>query len=104
MKKAGPICFAAGLAVLLLVITGFLLQAPSRGKKIFIREGCTGCHSFKGQGGIGIDLSLTAQRRSSLWITRQIKDPKKHNPDTRMPEYGHLSFLERYALARHIRS
>jgi len=103
MKKAGIIYVAAGLVSLLLVLFVFLFQAPLQGKRVFVREGCTGCHSFRGHGGLGIDLNLTSQRRSAIWIMRKIKEPKKYNPDTRMPEYRHLSMFDRYALALYIR-
>jgi cbb3-type cytochrome oxidase cytochrome c subunit len=103
MNRAGIICFAAVSVFLILIVFSFP-ETRSRGKALFVREGCIGCHSFKGEGGMGHDLTSAGHRRSTLWIMSQLKDPKKHNPDSRMPEYSHLSVLDRYALARYIRA
>ena len=75
------------------------------GSVIFKREGCSGCHSFKGQGGsIGPDLTAVSQRRSSRWIERYIRDPKAYNPDSRMPSFKHLSKRQIRALSRYFNS
>ena len=80
-------------------------QTASKGENIFLSEGCAGCHSFKGRGGgIGPDLTAVGERRSTLWIMSQIKDSKSHNPDSRMPEFGHLSIFERYSITRYLRA
>lgn len=92
----------AALSILFIFIFIFL-QTTSRGREIYIREGCAGCHGFKGQGGsIGPDLTSVGQRRSALWIISQIKDPKSHNPVSRMPDFAHLSIFERYAIAHYL--
>lgn len=85
-------------AALLLVVLSFS-QTVSQGRTIFLREGCGNCHSFKGQGGgIGPDLTSVTQKRSTLWIMTQIRNPLAHDVDSRMPEYKHLSLFERYAI------
>jgi cbb3-type cytochrome oxidase cytochrome c subunit len=94
---------AAASALLLIFVLSFA-QTVSQGKKIFMREECSNCHNFKGQGGeLAPDLTAVGDRRSTLWIMAQIKDPRSHNPDSRMPEFKHLSIIERYAIARYLR-
>lgn len=91
---------ALGCLILLIVFSGL-----QDGGEIFRKEGCIGCHSFRGSGGsIGPDLTAVRQRRSASWIRAQIKDPKSHNPATLMPSYSHLSYLEITALIRYLRS
>jgi cbb3-type cytochrome oxidase cytochrome c subunit len=102
MNRSKIIYITSVSALLVIFILGFL-QIVSQGKELFMGEGCTSCHSFKGQGGeTGPDLTAVGERRSTLWIMSQIKDPKSHNPDSRMPEFGHLSIFERYAIARYL--
>ncbi|GAB4483503.1 MAG: cytochrome c [Thermodesulfovibrionales bacterium] len=89
------ILFCALLAV-------FVVSFPS-GKAVFEREQCLGCHRFKDRGGmLGPDLTEVSKRHSTFWIASQIRDPKRHNANSRMPGYPHLSFLERYAIAQHL--
>jgi cbb3-type cytochrome oxidase cytochrome c subunit len=103
MDRSKIIYITAASAVLVIVILSFL-QTVSRGKEIFLSEGCMNCHSFKGRGGeTAPDLTAVGDRRSTLWIMSQIKDPKSHNPDSRMPGFGDLSLFERYAIARYLR-
>jgi len=103
MNKPKIIYITTASAILFIVILLFV-RTVSRGKEIFLSEGCAGCHSFRGRGGeTAPDLTAVGERRSTLWIMSQIKDPKSHNPDSRMPEYGHLSMSERYAIARYLR-
>jgi len=92
-----------GAAALLIIILLIFAGTASQGKELFLHEGCTGCHSFKGHGGeLGPDLTAVGDRRSVFWIMTQIKNPKSHNPDSRMPEFRHLSIIERYAIARYL--
>ncbi len=103
MNRSKIIYITSSSAILVVFILSFL-QTVSQGKEIFMREGCTNCHSFRGQGGeTAPDLTAVGDRRSTLWIMSQIKDPKSHNPDSRMPEFVHLSIFERYAIARYLR-
>jgi cbb3-type cytochrome oxidase cytochrome c subunit len=93
-----------GAAALLIIMLLIFAGTVSQGKELFLREGCSGCHNFKGHGGeLAPDLTAVGDRRSTLWIMTQIKDPKCHNPDSRMPEFRHLSIIERFAIARYLR-
>lgn len=75
------------------------------GEVIFKREGCFGCHSFKGQGGsLGPDLTAITNKRSKRWIERYIKNPMSINPDSRMPQFKNLSKREIKALIRYLNS
>lgn len=103
MNREKNIYITAVTAVLFIFIIIFV-QTASQGKEIFMSERCSNCHSFRGHGGeTAPDLTAVGERRSTLWIMSQIKDPRSHNPDSRMPEFGHLSIFERYALARYLR-
>jgi cbb3-type cytochrome oxidase cytochrome c subunit len=93
-------------AVIILLITVFLnLQQTPDGAELFRREGCVNCHSFRGKGGsMAPDLTGVTKRRNRSWIRDQINDPKKHNPDSRMPSFGHLSRREVSALIKYFES
>jgi cbb3-type cytochrome oxidase cytochrome c subunit len=81
------------------------VQTISEGKEIFLKEGCISCHSFKGHGGATApDLTAVGNRRSTFYIMAQIKNPQSHNPDSRMPKFGDLTVIERYAIARYLKS
>ena len=92
-------------AILLLIFILYLVRTASEGREIFLREGCADCHSFKGHGGeLAPDLTAVGKRRSTLWIISQIKDPRSHNPASRMPGFAHLSFVERYAISLYLKN
>ena len=104
MTRQKIICAFSGAAVMLICILG-LMQTASNGEKIYLREGCGNCHNFKGRGGATApDLTSVTERRSKTWIMAQIKNPKSHNPDSRMPEFAHLSIIERYAIWKYLES
>jgi cbb3-type cytochrome oxidase cytochrome c subunit len=50
------------------------------------------------------DLTAVTNRRSDGWISQQIKNPKKNNPDSRMPDYKHLSEMEIKALISYMKN
>lgn len=92
------------IAVVILIGIGAAVYTTD-GAALFRQEGCSGCHRFHGTGGIiGPDLTNADEMRGTIWIMRQIKDPTVHNPSSRMPSFPHLSFLQRYAIARHLKS
>jgi cytochrome c2 len=69
------------------------------GEKIFNEEGCITCHRFKGTGGLmGPDLTAITQIKSDSSIDSYIKKPTKHNNQSRMPAFGHLSKAKRRAI------
>ena len=103
MNRQKIIYTVSGGAILLIFIL-CLLQAYSSGEEIYVREGCGKCHSFKGRGGaMAPDLTSVAHRRSTIWIMTQINNPKSHYPDSRMPEFSHLSIIELYAIAQYLK-
>lgn len=63
------------------------------GAKLFSSQGCLACHTIGGQGGdVGPNLSSEgAKGRSDDWLSKQIRDPKAHNPSTAMPAFDSLS-------------
>jgi mono/diheme cytochrome c family protein len=96
------IIYMLGSAVILLIFILGLTQTASEEQENLHKEGCSNCHSFKGHGALGPDLTGWP-KRSGTWIMSQIKDPKSHNPVSRMPDYAHLSLIERYAIARYLK-
>lgn len=83
----------------------FVLQGcVSKGAELFRKEGCIQCHSFKGTGGSGPDLTAVTGRRTDSWIRQQIKNPKKNNHFSRMPAFGHLSEYEVISLIRYLKT
>ena len=69
------------------------------GEKLFYREGCSQCHTFKGKGGrMAPDLSAVTNLKSDSWIDSYMQDPQKMNPLSRMPSFKHLSSSKRNAI------
>ena len=61
----------------------------SSGAELINQYGCRGCHRIGTQGGtIGPSLNDVVKRRSRLWLKRQIKTPREHNPQSVMPDFG----------------
>jgi mono/diheme cytochrome c family protein len=61
-------------------------EAIQMGRELFHRFYCTSCHTAEGKGGTaGPTLDGVNSRRSSQYITQQIKNPKGHNPESMMP-------------------
>ena len=103
MNRQKIIYALSGGAIILVFVLG-LVQTALNGEGIYVREGCGECHSFKGHGGaMAPDLTSVTQRRSKTWIMTQIKNPKAHNPDSRMPGFAHLSIFERYAISQYLK-
>ena len=103
MNRQKIIYVVSGAAIMFILIL-CLVQAASNGEEIYVREGCGKCHSFKGHGGAtASDLTSVTHRRSTTWIMAQIKNPKSHYPDSRMPEFKHLSIIELYAIAQYLK-
>ncbi len=92
--------FAATLAFLLWGTPAFAGSAPDSDSsrvvtaalsdtQIVNQYGCSGCHKIGGKGGvIAPDLEGVFERRDEAWIWTQIQHPRKHNPQTLMPDFG----------------
>lgn len=78
----------------------------SKGKSLFRSEGCIGCHRVDGSGGhIGPNLSdIGSEDFSRQWLTVQIMNPKKHDPESIMPSFASLSNENLNALVTYIES
>ena len=65
----------------------------TRGRILFEKLGCMGCHTVNGKGGkVGPDLTDEADKgRSRQWLSTQIKNPKTNDPQTIMPAFNNLS-------------
>ena len=63
----------------------------SKGKRLFIKLGCHGCHLADGyskQGKVGPRLLRIGSKVDTSWLYRWIKRPKDYLPKTKMPEFG----------------
>lgn len=99
--KWGFLLGAVAMFIAFVIFSGSLTS----GADLFRNQGCIDCHSFKGKGGQTCpDLTAVKGRRSDEWIRVQIKDPTKHNPNTRMPAFGNLSYGEISAIIRFLKS
>jgi len=88
-----------------LVLACALPACAASGVDLFRTAGCIDCHSFKGQGGgLGPDLTAVTARRSASWIARYIKNPRKIDPQARMPAFENLSYWQRQALTSYLDS
>lgn len=91
------------------IVIGFLFFTPllfmPQGETLFNEQKCNTCHRFRGQGGAaGPDLTDVTKRRGSVWIIRQIRNPRSHNPDSRMPIYDHLNYFEIWVIISYLKS
>jgi mono/diheme cytochrome c family protein len=93
---------------------GFLLVAAaiaasaacaSRGREVFVREGCGNCHRFRELGNGGApELSEIGSRRDAAWIAVQVRTPAAHNPATRMPPFPRITGYDLRSLVAFLRS
>ncbi|MTH79923.1 cytochrome c oxidase subunit II [Paracoccus aestuariivivens] len=91
-----------------------LTPQAMRGRDIFLREGCGGCHTIRGtpaQGAVGPDLTHFGGRRSlaaaTLPMERQalidwLRDPAAIKPGVRMPAYDHVPEADLADLATYL--
>lgn len=96
--KLQHLLIAAGLTLI-------LSACAQDGAAIFKKEGCLGCHRFKGVGGaICPDLTGLKDRRSDEWIKQQILDSSVNNPNSNMPGFSHLSEKQIKAIIDYLKS
>lgn len=93
----------------LFLISAALLPAACemhmKGKKVYDSNRCKECHTIKGTGGsAGPNLTYVGRRRSREFILKQLKDPRKNNPNTNMPSFGNLAEEDINALIDYLAS
>ncbi|HWI40832.1 MAG TPA: c-type cytochrome [Verrucomicrobiae bacterium] len=97
-EKAPPVPPAAALP------PNMQPEVVRKGATVFAGN-CSRCHSIRGVGGTtGPDLSGVAARRDEEYIRRQLKNPKAHNKESRMPSFSHMSEEERDAVVVYLLS
>ena len=90
-----------GLLACAIIASG---ACASRGRELFVQEGCGFCHRFRELGGGGApDLSNVGTRRDAAWIRAQIISPESHNPETRMPAFPQITVFDVWSLAAFLR-
>ena len=108
-----------GLAAFLLGMTGCARNEQggggggdaaliAAGKTAFSANNCGRCHAVGGQGGgRAPDLSHVGAEagRTPEWLTAHIKNPKTHNPTSRMPAFeGRINEADLHALGVYLAS
>ncbi|MFQ5482290.1 MAG: c-type cytochrome [Nitrospinaceae bacterium] len=74
-------------------------EVLSRGKRLFIKLGCHGCHlaeGFESIAKVGPRLLRIGAKVDPSWLYRWVKKPKNYLPKTRMPDF---SLSDEHALA-----
>ncbi len=62
-------------------------ETAAEGQKLFATK-CQMCHIVGKTGGkIGPELTKVGKTRDAAWLTIEVRDPKKHEPKTKMPAY-----------------
>jgi len=62
----------------------------TKGKKLFLKLGCHGCHLVEGyadEPNVGPRLNRIAAKVDPSWLFRWVKEPKQYLPRTRMPNF-----------------
>jgi mono/diheme cytochrome c family protein len=78
--------------------------AVARGKELFDRHGCQGCHIVGDQGGfVGPDLNGSGERLRPGWTVAWLLDPERWKPGTLQPDHG-LTRDEAEALTAYVLS
>ena len=97
MKRTFRLCLVACAVV----ASG---ACASRGREVFVREGCGNCHRFRELGGGGApDLSEIGSRRDAAWIGVQIGNPASHDPASRMPGFPRITGFDLRSLVAFLR-
>ncbi len=79
-------------------------QLVATGKKLYEDQGCSGCHSIKGNGGnAGPQLTLEGRQRPEKdWQMEHLIKPASKVPGSTMPAYAQLSKEQIAALAEYM--
>ena len=77
----------------------------SRGRELFFKEGCFGCHRIQGisSGTIGPDLTEVGKERKLDYLWGHIADPRAYTPTSVMPQFK-LSDEDKKALVIFLKS
>jgi nitric oxide reductase subunit C len=79
-------------------------ETVGRGRELFERHGCQGCHIVGERGGyVGPDLNGSGARLQPGWTVEWLLDPERWKPGTLQPDYG-LSREDAEALAAYVLS
>jgi cbb3-type cytochrome oxidase cytochrome c subunit len=99
---AAAAVFAAAMVLTFAVMSA--CSRPTDGAGLFQAEGCVKCHVYRGTGSGIIDLSDVTSYREDEWIHNQIMDPKRNDPNSGMPSFGHLTEAEVSAIIQFLHS
>ncbi len=93
-----PIAIGSGVLLLVFIFSmlGLAIRETSkikvtdpaivRGKGIFAKMACAGCHRIQGTGAqVGPDLSFEGDKRDKAWLFAHFKDPQAVSPGSFMP-------------------
>jgi len=91
---------AAAVIIALIIFVARSYFFLPNGKTLFIEQGCVRCHTFRGVGNGPINISNVSQKWSNERLRDQIRNPSTNNPETGMPNFGHLSRRQMNALIK----
>ncbi len=76
------------------------------GDKLFVENGCNGCHEVGGRSKTGTGPSLigAARRHSQDWLIQHFKDPEALVPGSKMPKFDYLTKNEMIKLIHYMKS
>ncbi|MDG1843483.1 MAG: c-type cytochrome [Nitrospinaceae bacterium] len=63
----------------------------SKGKRLFLKLGCHGCHladGYSNERKVGPRLNRISSKVDPSWLYRWVKNPKQYLPKTKMPNFG----------------
>jgi cbb3-type cytochrome oxidase cytochrome c subunit len=77
----------------------------AEGERLFVDNGCDGCHEQGGRkAGTGPSLIGATRRHSMEWLVMHFKDPKSLVPTSTMPKFDYLTDEEMIKLIHYMRS
>ena len=74
-------------------------------RSLLVSQGCKGCHVFDGEGGnLGPSLDKVGKRLNAYQIEQKLLTPRKTNPGSVMPSFGHLTDEQLLALVNFLKN
>lgn len=104
MKIILPVLLVLALVVAAAAACAQSEAAIARGKKLFVDQGCYGCHAIAKLGTpIGPDLSHVGRKYPEASLAQWLRDPASQKPTAHMPKLE-LTESEVQALAAYLAS
>jgi|SRR5262245_36832346 len=100
----GGFALVVALAVVVSTVSAFAQDVAARGQRLFIEQGCYGCHQIGNVGTqIGPNLSHIGAKYGRAQLAAWLHDPREQKPTAHMPKIN-LSAEETEALSTYLAS